>query len=118
MPAPGGTRHTHHAHSHQHSHPQPPESTESGQVVLDWERVAFTTVYPVTPVPVGVPLLGYISTAMYDALRASSWRWDSSETAAVAQAAHDVLVHHVPAAASSLDASLATSLAGVPDGSA
>ncbi|CUR58108.1 conserved exported hypothetical protein [metagenome] len=121
VPARGGSHHAHsgdHAHQHSHPHPQPPDSTESGQVVLDWERVAFATVYPVTPVPVGVPLLGYTSTAMYDAMRASSWRHDSSETAAVAQAAHDVLVHHVPAAASSLDTSLATSLAGVPDGSA
>ncbi|WP_374457041.1 vanadium-dependent haloperoxidase [Nocardioides sp.] len=102
-----------------HHHPDPPSSPDSAQVVLDWERVAFATIYPATPIPVGVPLLGYTSTGMYDAMRASaSSRHDSSETAAVAQAAHDVLVHYVPTAASSLDTSLATSLAGVPDGSA
>jgi hypothetical protein len=106
------------SHHHGHHHPQPPPSTESGQVVLDWERVAFATIYPATPIPVGVPLLGYTSTAMYDAVRASSSRHDSSETAAVAQAAHDVLVHYVPAAAASLGTSLTTSLDGVPDGSA
>ncbi len=106
------------SHHHGHHHPQPTPSTESGRVVLDWERIAFATIYPATPIPVGVPLLGYTSTAMYDAVRASSSRHDSSETAAVAQAAHDVLVHYVPAAAASLDTSLTTSLAGVPDGSA
>jgi hypothetical protein len=106
------------SHQHGHHHPQPTPSTESGRVVLDWERIAFATIYPATPIPVGVPLLGYTSTAMYDAVRASSSRHDSSETAAVAQAAHDVLVHYVPAAAASLDTSLTTSLAGVPDGSA
>lgn len=120
-PALGGSHHHghhgHHGHG-SHRHPQPPPSTDSPQVVLDWERVAFATIYPATPIPVGVPLLGYTSTAMYDAMRASSAHDDSSETAAVAQVAHDVLVHYVPTAAASLDTSLATSLAGVPDGSA
>ncbi len=115
--ATGGGSHHHSGHPGRH-HPQPPASTESGQVVLDWERVAFATIYPATPIPVGVPLLGYTSTAMYDAMRASSSRHGSSETAAVAQAAHDVLAHYVPAASSSLATSLATSLAAVPDGSA
>ena len=101
-----------------HPHADPPASTESPQVVLDWERTAFATIYPATPIPVGVPLLGYTSTAMYDAVRWSSWRDDSSETAAVASAAHDVLLHYVPAAAATLDARLATSLAAVPAGTA
>ncbi|WP_439937416.1 vanadium-dependent haloperoxidase [Nocardia sp. N13] len=101
-----------------HSHPHPPPSTESAQVVLDWERTAFGTIYPATPIPVGVPLLGYTSTAMYDAAQWSSWRDDSSETAAVATAGHDVLRHYVPGSAAALDARLATSLAGVPAGTA
>jgi hypothetical protein len=100
------------------SHADPPASTESGQVVLDWERTAFAAIYPATPIPVGIPLLGYTATAMHDAVQRSSWHADSSETAAVATAAHDVLLHYVPAAATTLDARLATSLAGVPAGQA
>ncbi len=112
LAAPAATSGTgHHPHKH-------PTSTESAQVVLDWERAAFATIYPANPVPVGVPLLGYTSTAMYDAATWSMRRHDSSETAAVATAAHAVLVHYVPAAKAALDARLVTSLAAVPAGSA
>lgn len=109
--ATSGTAHPDRRHPH-------PTSTESAQVVLDWERTAFATIYPATPIPVGVPLLGYTSTAMYDAARWSMRRHDSSESAAVAAAAHDVLAHYVPAAVAALDTRLATSLAAVPDGAA
>jgi hypothetical protein len=60
--------------------PQP----ESGQVVLDWERILMRTVYPATPIPPGVPILGFTTVAMYDAAKASLAQADSSETAAVA----------------------------------
>jgi len=111
LAAPAATSGTSHPHKH-------PTSTESAQVVLDWERTAFATIYPANPVPVGVPLLGYTSTAMYDAAKWSMRRHDSSETAAIAAAAHDVLAHYVPAATATLDARLATTLAGVPNGAA
>jgi hypothetical protein len=88
---------------------------ESPQVVLDWERITMQTVYPVTPIPNGVPLLGFTALAVHDAVDASLCRARSSETAAVAQAAHDVLVHHFPASAATLDTHLATSLASVSD---
>nr|WP_300047835.1 vanadium-dependent haloperoxidase [uncultured Nocardioides sp.] len=103
---------------HRHPHHDPPDSPDSGRVVLDWERTAFAAIYPATPIPVGVPLLGYTSIAMHDAVRHSASRSDSSETAAVATAAHDVLVHYVPAASAALDAQLTTSLSTVPDGPA
>jgi len=45
-------------------------------------------------------------------------RRPASREAAAAQAAHDVLVHFVPAQQASLDAALATSLAAVTDGKA
>ncbi len=93
-------------------------STESAQVVLDWERVSFATVYPATPIPSGVPVLGFTSLAMHRAATSSAERSDSSETAAVATAAHDVLLHYYPGAAAALDAQLVTSLAAVPDGRA
>ena len=103
---------------HHHDHHHHPTSTESAQVVLDWERAAFAAIYPANPVPVGVPLLGYTSTAMYDAARWSMRHHDSSETAAIATAAHDVLVHYASGAVNALDAQLVTTLVGVPDGDA
>ncbi len=90
-------------------------AAESPQVVLDWERILMQTVYPATPIPNGVPLLGFTSVAMHDAVKKSMRRTRSSETAAVARAAHDVLVHYFPASAATLDGHLATSLASVSD---
>ncbi len=74
-------------------------SSESPQVVLDWERIVFRTVYTVaaTPIPVGVPVLGFVSVAMHRAATRSAEVGASSERAAVATAAHDVLVHYYPA---------------------
>jgi hypothetical protein len=90
--------------------------SESAQVVLDWERISFRTVYTdgATAVPVGVPVLGFTSVAMYDAARSA--RHGASDTAAVAKAAHDVLLAYYPTAAAKLDADLVTSLQPVPDG--
>ncbi len=91
------------------------DSSESPQVVLDWERIVFRTVYvdTATPVPIGVPVLGFVSLAMHRAATRSSQVGASSETAAVATAAHDVLVHYYPAQALQLAADLAASLAGL-----
>jgi hypothetical protein len=93
---------------------------ESAQVVLDWERTAFRTVYTdaATPIPVGVPVLGFTSLAMYRAVERSQQRGESSEAAALAPAPHDVLLAYYPAARSKLDADEATSLAAVADGTA
>ncbi len=93
-------------------------AAESPQVVLDWERILMQTVYPVTPIPSGVPLLGFTSVAMHDAVKKSLRRGNSSETAAVARAAHDVLVHYFPGSAATLDGYLATSLAAVTNAEA
>jgi len=108
-------------------------STGSAQVVLDWEGYSFDAVYPLatSSIPGGVPVLGFTSLTMYDAARNSLRRGSSSESAAVATAAHDVLVHYAPllhttatdtttapAVVSQLDTRLATTLAGVPDGAA
>lgn len=100
------------------SHPHP--GMESAQVVLDWETTAFRTVYTegLTPIPVGIPVLGFTSLAMYDAATHSWFRRQSSESAAVATAAHDVLLHYYPASVANLDADLAATLALVPDGPA
>ena len=99
---------------------RPGTSAESPQVVLDWERIVFRTVYTdgLSPVPSGVPLMGFTSMAMHDAVEGSLRAHSSSETAAVAAAAHAVLVHYFPSAAPKLDADLVATLAGVPDGPA
>ena len=68
-----------------------------------------------TPVPVGVPVLGFVSVALHRAAGRSAHLGASSETAAVASAAHDVLVHYYPGLKPMLDADLAASLTGLPD---
>ena len=88
-------------------------SPDDPQVVLDWERIVFRTVYPATPIPIGVPVLGFVSVAMHQAATRSAHVAASSETAAVATAAHDVLVHYYPGSAAQLATDLATSLAGI-----
>jgi hypothetical protein len=95
-------------------------SAEGGQAVLDWERIAFRTVYaeqtPPTPVPVGVPTLGFTSLAMHRAAQRSAHLGSSSESAAVAQAAHDVLAHYYSPSTAKLDADLATTFAAIGAG--
>jgi hypothetical protein len=93
----------------------PGGSLENAQVVLDWERVVFRTVYTdaATPIPVGVPVLGFVSVAVYDAATRSAHVSSSSEAAAVATAAHDVLVHYYPGLVTRLAVDLAYSLAGL-----
>lgn len=97
-----------------------PPPGHRAQVLLDWERIVFRTVYTdgATPIPVGVPILGFTSVAMHRAVKASRHRHHSSEVAALVTAAHDVLVHYYPAAAPKLDADEAASLADVRDGRA
>jgi hypothetical protein len=110
---------------------RPPRSTEGGQAVLAWERIAFRTVYadltpvigstppPVptaTPIPVGVPVLGFTALAMYRGAQWSAHLGNSSESAAVARAAHDVLAHYFPGSLAQLDADLATSMGAIGPG--
>ena len=86
---------------------------------------------PTSSIPGGVPVLGFTSLTMYDAVRASLHRNNSSEIAAVATAAHDVLVSYAPRLHDQPAAPLrrrtsspcstpvsASTLAGVPDGPA
>ena len=76
---------------------------------------------PRFPIPAGSLYLGFTSLAVRDAYRAAAaWpaRRGASAPAAVAAAAHGVLVAYFPAFTTQLDADLATSLATVPDGRA
>jgi hypothetical protein len=66
-----------------------------------------------TPVPTGVPVLGFVALAVHDAATRSARLGASSERAAVATAAHDVLAHYYPGQADKLAADLAASLSGI-----
>jgi hypothetical protein len=109
------------------------------QVALDWNanavaavRAATTTVDgPARPLyqTEGLMYLSYVQAAVYDADVAIEGRYQpygfslfappgASPAAAVAAAAHDMLVHEFPDQKVTLDGLYATSLAGIPDGQA
>ncbi|HEY5881506.1 MAG TPA: hypothetical protein VIU11_21530, partial [Nakamurella sp.] len=85
-------------------------------VVRDWERTSIRTIFPATPIPVGALYLGFTSLAMYRAAEATGHR--GSAEAAVATAAHDVLVEYFPDSKTMLEADLTASLGKIRDGSA
>jgi hypothetical protein len=90
-------------------------------MLLNWERIAFRTVYTdtATPIPVGVPVLGFTSLAMHRAVQASLSRHrSSSERAALVAAAYRVLKHYYPALQGKLGADRAASLASLKPGPA
>lgn len=91
------------------------DEPESAEVALAWQATALATV-PFSPAQ--SLYLSFASTAVDRALGHSLKAANSSETAAVAQAAHDVLLAYFPAAQGALDAKLAESLGTVPDGPA
>ena len=94
------------------SAPPEPGSTDTA---LAWQQTALATV-PFTPAQ--ALYLSFTSTAVERAVRKSLKTATSSESAAIARAAHDVLVEYFPASTGALDAKLAESLAAVPDGPA
>jgi hypothetical protein len=87
----------------------------SAETALTWQGNALATV-PFSPAQ--ALYLSFTSTAVDKAVRKSLKTTGSSETAAIARAAHDVLAEYFPASAGTLDAKLAESLATIPDGSA
>ena len=105
--------------------------TENAAVVSDWNATAVTTLGGDTSkVPQEWPLyLAFMHAATYDAVVGVEGGYQpylfddrapagTSATAAAAAAAHKVLETYSPYAQSALDAALATSLAGIPDGTA
>jgi hypothetical protein len=99
----------------------PTPAPARAQVVLNWERIAFRTVYvdASTPVPVGVPVLGFTSLAMHRAVHRSLVQTRaSSERAAVVAAAYQVLQHYYPKLRGKLSADRAASLAALAQGPA
>jgi hypothetical protein len=83
------------------------------EIALVWQGTALATV-PFSPAQ--ALYLSFTSTAVDRAVHKSLKRANSSEAAAVARAAHDVLAEYFPAASGALDAQLTDSLAEVPDG--
>jgi hypothetical protein len=92
-------------------------TSESPQIVLDWQRISLRTVYidAPTPVTVGVPVLGFVSVAVPAAATKSAEVSASSAAAAVATAAHDVLVQYYPAQGTALGSALQASLSPIGD---
>ncbi|GAB3022093.1 hypothetical protein GCM10011376_27190 [Nocardioides flavus (ex Wang et al. 2016)] len=91
------------------------DTPTSAEVALDWQGTALATV-PFSPAQ-GL-YLSFASTAVDRAARKSLKTAGSSEVAAVARAAHDVLVEYFPGSAGTLATRLEASLAQVPDGPA
>jgi hypothetical protein len=104
---------------------------ESSAAVLDWNVNATTAIVTVAKQPPAAAILSYamVEGAVYDAvnaidgghqpyLAAPAANGSESKSAAAAEAAHDVLVGLFPAQTATLDAQLATSLAGIPNGPA
>jgi hypothetical protein len=88
---------------------------DPAEVALVWQGNALATV-PFSPAQ--ALYLSFTSTAVDKAARTSTKAAGSSEAAAVATAAHDVLVEYFPTAAGTLAAMLTESLTAVPDGPA
>jgi hypothetical protein len=90
----------------------------SGNAAQQWNKIAEDTAVGAGAFQSEAFLyLAYVSAAMDRAVNPGERNGQSAD-AAVAQAAHDVLVHYFPEKTSDLDALLAASLAAVPDGAA
>jgi hypothetical protein len=90
----------------------------ASSVAVDWQRTAARTVYTEggSAPPVGGLYLAFTSLAVHKAATKAQRHDTHAAAAAIATAAHDVLVQYFPGSATRLDADLAASLAMVPDG--
>jgi len=95
----------------------PRDQAAAVSTLFDWQLITFRTVYTenATPVAVGTLHVGFTSLAVHDAVQLAVQRGRSSARAAVATAAHDVLVHYFPNSEANLDKDLADTLAAVPN---
>jgi hypothetical protein len=106
---------------------EPPSSGTAA--IVAWNNIALNSVVKVANQnpAAAIVSIGFVQAAVYDAVVAIQGRYqpyqfqmdghhhNASVEAAVATAAHDVLVHYFPAQQPALDADLATSLAAVVD---
>lgn len=115
-PSEAGRRH----HARASAGPQN-DHIKAAEAAVLWQRIAVRTIWtettPLPAPPVGSMYLTFTSLAVHDAASEAQRRGRVAATAAVATAAHDVLWEYFPASRASLDASLAETMARVPDGS-
>jgi hypothetical protein len=101
----------------QSASPAAASSDVDGSSIRTWNEIAVTSLVstiPPTPGPVGPLYLAYVHRAIYEAVEDLS---DSAAVpAAVAAAAHGVLVHYFPEQQATLDAKYTAELAAIPDG--
>jgi hypothetical protein len=85
---------------------QVPSSHTDPCIAQDWQRSALRTIFTeaATPIPSSAVYLGFTSLAVDDAVRTARGRRHISAAAAVAVAAHDVLVAYFPTSAGNLSA--------------
>jgi hypothetical protein len=106
-----------------------PRTTPDPAVITDWNAIAVRTIFTEgqQPPPVAQLYLGFVSTAVYDAVAAIDGRYapyakqprprpHASSQAAAATAAYQVLSHYFPASAQALGSDYAASLAKVREG--
>ena len=91
----------------------------ASSIAVAWQRMAIRTIYadgPQKAPPEGALYLAFTSLAVHEAAREAQKRGTHAAAAAVATAAHDVLIEYFPASSVALNADLDASLAMVPDG--
>jgi hypothetical protein len=90
----------------------------ASSTAVSWQRTAIRTIYTegAKAPPDGALYLAFTSLAVHDAAVKGERRGTHVATAAVAQAAHDVLLKYFPGSAAALAADLTASLVQVPDG--
>jgi hypothetical protein len=104
-------------------------TTAQGNAVIDWNEIAQKAIVPGRPPGGGAVLQGIVQAAIYDATVAIEGGYEpfiasptvsrpASTAAAVAAAAHDVLVVRVPLQAAYVEDQYAAYLAAIPDGPA
>jgi hypothetical protein len=98
---------------------EPTEGSLAAGVAVRWQRTAARTIFVErgNPPPLGGLYLAFTSLAVYDAAQRGQRYGSHAAAAAVARAAHDVLLEYFPLSHTALDADLVASLAMVPDGS-
>ena len=98
------------------------DQSEAGDLAsstaVSWQRTAIRTIYTEgkKAPPDGTLYLAFTSLAVHDAAVKAQRRGTHVAAAAVATAAHDVLLEYFPTSATALAADLAASLVPVPDG--
>jgi hypothetical protein len=88
----------------------------ASSIAVAWQRTAIRTIYPLKAPPEGALYLAFTSLAVHEAAIEAHRHGTHAAAAAVATAAHDVLIEYFPGSSDALNADLETSLAMVPDG--